>query len=252
MSIPADDDQATTSARRSSARRSPAPVTLHIVVDATTTPIHAVHVVAGDSRRRRPEAAQIVPRLPTSTTVEAGPRNQRQRFRQLDGSLEIAEQITTGKLGQEAQETGSALPSGARRRPAWSAPPTTSRALGNGKIKQIEANLNFDMVGSPNFVRFVYDGDISDSAPPPGRCAPGSGNRGGLQRLLPLSRAWPRSDRFDGRSDYGPFIAIGIPAGGLFTGAEGIKTPEQAEVYGGTAAPVRPVLPPGVRHARGR
>ena len=42
---------------------------------------------------------------------------------------------------------------------------------------------------------------------------------------------------FDGRSDYGPFIAAGvdIPAGGLFTGAEGIKTAAQAAVYGGTA-----------------
>ena len=40
---------------------------------------------------------------------------------------------------------------------------------------------------------------------------------------------------FDGRSDYGPFIANGIPAGGLFSGAEGIKTPEQAAMYGGTA-----------------
>ncbi len=40
---------------------------------------------------------------------------------------------------------------------------------------------------------------------------------------------------FNGRSDYGPFIAMGIPAGGLFTGAEGIKTATQAERYGGTA-----------------
>lgn len=40
---------------------------------------------------------------------------------------------------------------------------------------------------------------------------------------------------FDGRSDYGPFIATGIPAGGLFSGAEGIKTPEHAAKYGGTA-----------------
>jgi Zn-dependent M28 family amino/carboxypeptidase len=39
---------------------------------------------------------------------------------------------------------------------------------------------------------------------------------------------------FDGRSDYGPFIAVGIPAGGLFTGAEGIKTTEQAAIYGGS------------------
>ena len=40
---------------------------------------------------------------------------------------------------------------------------------------------------------------------------------------------------FDGRSDYGPFIAAGIPSGGLFTGAEEIKTPEQAQRWGGTA-----------------
>jgi Zn-dependent M28 family amino/carboxypeptidase len=40
---------------------------------------------------------------------------------------------------------------------------------------------------------------------------------------------------FSGRSDYGPFIAQGIPAGGLFTGAEVIKTPEQVEIWGGTA-----------------
>jgi len=40
---------------------------------------------------------------------------------------------------------------------------------------------------------------------------------------------------FDGRSDYGPFIDAGIPAGGLFTGAEALKTDAQAAIYGGTA-----------------
>ena len=40
---------------------------------------------------------------------------------------------------------------------------------------------------------------------------------------------------FNGRSDYGPFIAVGIPAGGLFSGAEGVKTAAQAADYGGTA-----------------
>jgi Zn-dependent M28 family amino/carboxypeptidase len=40
---------------------------------------------------------------------------------------------------------------------------------------------------------------------------------------------------FSGRSDYGPFIAVGIPAGGLFTGAEVVKTPEEAAIWGGTA-----------------
>ena len=40
---------------------------------------------------------------------------------------------------------------------------------------------------------------------------------------------------FDGRSDYGPFIDQGIPAGGLFSGAEGIKTAAEVTIYGGTA-----------------
>ena len=40
---------------------------------------------------------------------------------------------------------------------------------------------------------------------------------------------------FDGRSDYDAFISVGIPAGGLFSGAEGVKTPEQQAIYGGTA-----------------
>ena len=40
---------------------------------------------------------------------------------------------------------------------------------------------------------------------------------------------------FSGRSDYGEFIAVGIPSGGLFTGAEGIKTAAQAAKWGGTA-----------------
>jgi Zn-dependent M28 family amino/carboxypeptidase len=109
-------------------------------------------------------------------------------------------------------------------------------SLPDSERAKIAAMLNFDMVGSPNFVRFVYDGDLSDSEPPPGGAPPGSDEIEDLfldyfadQGLATLPTA------FDGRSDYGPFIAAGIPAGGLFTGAEGIKTPEQASVFGGTA-----------------
>jgi len=42
---------------------------------------------------------------------------------------------------------------------------------------------------------------------------------------------------FDGRSDYGPFITpeAFVPAGGLFSGAEGVKTEEEAATYGGAA-----------------
>lgn len=40
---------------------------------------------------------------------------------------------------------------------------------------------------------------------------------------------------FTGRSDYGPFLTANIPSGGLFTGAEGIKTREEAALFGGKA-----------------
>ena len=40
---------------------------------------------------------------------------------------------------------------------------------------------------------------------------------------------------FDGRSDYDAFTGAGIPAGGIFAGAEGIKQEYQVALYGGTA-----------------
>lgn len=43
------------------------------------------------------------------------------------------------------------------------------------------------------------------------------------------------STAFDGRSDYGPFLDVGIPSGGTFTGAEELKTEEEAELFGGEA-----------------
>ena len=75
--------------------------------------------------------------------------------------------------------------------------------------------------------------------------APGPPGSDAIEQIFTdyfASQGWPAEPTaFDGRSDYGPFIAVGIPAGGLFSGAEGIKTPEQAAIYGGTAgAPYDP------------
>jgi Zn-dependent M28 family amino/carboxypeptidase len=94
------------------------------------------------------------------------------------------------------------------------------------------------MVGSPNFVRFVYDGDNSAFPVGSGVSAgpPGSGEIEQTFRNYFASQDLPvEPTPFNGRSDYGPFIAKGIPAGGLFTGAEGIKSPAQAAIYGGVA-----------------
>src|SRR5690606_18381794 len=97
--------------------------------------------------------------------------------------------------------------------------------LTDAEIAQHAANLNFDMVGSPNFARFVYDGDGSafgDVGPD------GSAEIEKLFEDFFAGRGLASEPTaFDGRSDYFAFIDAGIPAGGLFTGAEGEKTVEQ-------------------------
>jgi Zn-dependent M28 family amino/carboxypeptidase len=106
-------------------------------------------------------------------------------------------------------------------------------SLSNEQVQDIVANLNVDMLGSPNYVRFVYDGDGSATGTDG---PPGSAQIEGLFNDYYASQGLATEPtEFDGRSDYGPFIDVGIPAGGLFSGAEGIKTPEEAAVYGGTA-----------------
>lgn len=101
-------------------------------------------------------------------------------------------------------------------------------------LSDIAAYLNFDMVGSPNFVRFVYDGDNSTDL--------GEEGPEGSAQLEQLFNGYFKAKSlrteptaFDGRSDYGPFIENGVAAGGLFTGAEDIKTAREARIYGGTA-----------------
>jgi Zn-dependent M28 family amino/carboxypeptidase len=101
------------------------------------------------------------------------------------------------------------------------------------EIKDHAVNLNFDMVGSPNFVRFVYDGD-GDAF---GTKGP-TGSNVVEEVFLDYFESQgleTEPTAFDGRSDYFGFIENGIPAGGLFTGAEDIKSAEEAGIYGGTA-----------------
>ncbi|MFK0197919.1 M28 family metallopeptidase [Streptomyces lavendulae] len=113
--------------------------------------------------------------------------------------------------------------------------------LNEKQKKDIALYLNFDMIASPNPAQFVYDGDDSD------RTGEGAGPAGSAQIEALINGFLDKKGKphegsdFDGRSDYGPFIANGIPAGGTFTGAEGVKTAEQAKRYGGTAgAPYDP------------
>jgi Zn-dependent M28 family amino/carboxypeptidase len=114
-----------------------------------------------------------------------------------------------------------------------------SQLTAKQKLKII-AMLDFDMVASPNFARQVYDGDGSEEGNPTGP--------GGSGFIESLFTGWFDSQDlahepipFDGRSDYVAFTNAGIPAGGVFTGAEKEKTQEEFEMFGGTlGAPLDP------------
>ena len=103
------------------------------------------------------------------------------------------------------------------------------------ELAEIALYMNFDMVGSPNSIFMVYDADQSTfEAPvvvPDGSAA--------IEDTFESYYTWagiPYDDtEFSGRSDYQAFIEAGIPSSGLFTGAEDVKTEEQAAIWGGTA-----------------
>ncbi|MEV0380379.1 M28 family metallopeptidase [Nonomuraea sp. NPDC050643] len=98
---------------------------------------------------------------------------------------------------------------------------------------KISLYLNFDMIASPNYTFGIYDGDgdAFGTAGPPGSDV----IEADFEKFF-AGRGQPfKATAFTGRSDYGPFIAVGIPAGGLFTGAEVLKTAEEAAIFGGTA-----------------
>jgi aminopeptidase Y len=107
--------------------------------------------------------------------------------------------------------------------------------LTEAELDRIALYLNFDMIGSPNHVFFIYDGDDSDGV----GAGPGPAGSAQIEQTFEAffdSRGLPyKGTDFSGRSDYGPFIASGVPSGGLFTGAEGIKTAAEVALWGGTA-----------------
>ena len=95
--------------------------------------------------------------------------------------------------------------------------------------------MNYDMVGSPNYIFMVYDADESTfEAPVP--VPAGSEAIEDVYESYYTALGIPYDDtEFSGRSDYEAFILAGIPSSGLFTGAEVPKTEEQEAIWGGKA-----------------
>ncbi len=94
--------------------------------------------------------------------------------------------------------------------------------LEEGEIEAISAYLNFDMVGSPNFVNSVYEGpdEVEDVF-------------GSYFEARDIEAE--TNSALDGRSDHGPFQDEGVPTGGLFSGAGGTKSEGQQDAFGGEA-----------------
>lgn len=100
--------------------------------------------------------------------------------------------------------------------------------------EKIRLYLNFDMIASPNFIYEIYDGDGSafNITGPPGSAEAEKLWEDYFKNEVNIPS---QPTAFDGRSDYGPFLDAGIAAGGLSSGADGVKTPEEVALYGGTA-----------------
>lgn len=108
-------------------------------------------------------------------------------------------------------------------------------SLGAEDFDAISTYLDFSIIGSPNFARFVYDGDSAPSAPP------------GSEQIEQMFLDYFANEAVDlpnepfdeltggYHSDLLTFALAGKPVGGLFTGTTGIKSAGQVSVYGGTA-----------------
>ncbi|TFA98038.1 Aminopeptidase Y [Trichoderma ghanense] len=101
--------------------------------------------------------------------------------------------------------------------------------LSDEENQKIRLFMDYDMMASPNFAYQIYN--ATNAASP-----------AGSEELRNLYVDWYQSQGlnytfipFDGRSDYDGFIRAGIPAGGIATGAEAVKTKEEAEMFGGRA-----------------
>lgn len=108
--------------------------------------------------------------------------------------------------------------------------------LSKAEKNRTAANLNVDMLASPNGVRSIHDGDGSDF----GNAGP-SGSKAIEQlffRFFEENSLASEATVFDGGSDYEPFLQAGIPVGGLFSGDVEKKTKAQVQSFGGTSGKV--------------
>lgn len=109
------------------------------------------------------------------------------------------------------------------------------------EINPVKMYLNFDMIGSPNYIFGVMDGDLSDTKDSPDNAYPGdfeppegTGHIEGMFVEFFTDKGEATVPQaLSKRSDYSGFADWGIAFGGLFTGAERVKSAEEADQFGG-------------------
>ena len=209
--------------------------TVNMVVDAGTIARRQDNVIASSRQGNRSKRVVVGGHL---DSVPAGP-GINDNGSGVSSILEIAEQIakldkSKGKRKQPAIKNQLQFAFWGAEEAGLIGSDQYVAQLTDEEREDIMLNLNFDMLASPNFARLVYDGNTDETPPPPGGSPPGSG---AIERVFLdyfEDKGLPtQPTAFDGRSDYGPFIAQGIPAGGLFSGAEDPKTAEQVDLFGG-------------------
>ena len=100
-------------------------------------------------------------------------------------------------------------------------------SLRTSQRKQILDVINLDMLGSPNFGRIVY---ASEGQPPGSLRIERAFRTYFAGKRLPIEE-----ENLGGGSDHASFATVGIPVGGLFTGADELKSAELAQRFGGQA-----------------
>jgi Zn-dependent M28 family amino/carboxypeptidase len=102
-----------------------------------------------------------------------------------------------------------------------------ARSLSLKQRRGILGVINLDMVGSPNYGRIVYDGDDGPSG---SRRIESAFGAYFASRHMPVEQ-----ESLGGSSDHASFAEFGIPVGGLFTGADDLKSAASARLFGGSA-----------------
>ncbi|NAX20142.1 M28 family metallopeptidase [Vibrio sp. V39_P1S14PM300] len=109
------------------------------------------------------------------------------------------------------------------------------------KLNKVKMYLNFDMIGSPNYIFGVMDGDLSDTKDSPDNAYTGdfkppfgtSDIEATFNEFFSAKSESTVPQALSKRSDYAGFADWGVAFGGLFTGAEKVKTAEEVDQFGG-------------------